>query len=95
MFMPMAGPLSILLLLQRGYYDEKALRRMIENDDVFNAFVSGNKITAILYFGAVMISTISPLFYKLEKRTKYLIGIVCCLISLFVILIPRLLGVFF
>ncbi len=95
MFMPMAGPLSMVILLQKGYYGEKAIRRMIENDEVIDVFLSASKFVAVAYLLAIIIGTISPLFYKLDIRRKYLTGIVCCLISLFVILIPRLLGVFF
>jgi hypothetical protein len=83
------GPLAILFYIEDGFYGEKIFtKHSIPYDNLYATWV--NRLIGLIFWSCIFINIILLFFRKMNMKTKGKISLVCLIILLFIIFIPKI-----
>jgi len=89
MIMPFGGPLFIWELIRNGFYGEKMfITHNIPYDNFFIIWL--NKFIGVAFWGSLVTCVMLIFFDKMDIRKKGKICLVCLIILLLIIFIPKI-----
>lgn len=89
LFAPFAGSMGIINYIKNGLFTVSSGYRIIDlnfppysNNPYTENLLLLNRTLAFVYFLSLIVCCLLPVFYKMDLRTKYKIGIIACGIAL-------------
>ena len=87
------GQLGVIVKIKEGFYTEYYKDTLFDREYITNMPALLDIAIAILYFGTLTLCVILPFFRSLmSKNLRYTIAIVCCIINLLIVYVPKLFG---
>ena len=92
MFLPL-GQLTVIVKIKEGFYKGYYEHGIAKNGSILVIPPLLNIAIALLFFGSIAVCTILPFFRSImSKKLRYTIAIVCCVITVLIIFIPKFFG---